>query len=77
MHSSRMRTARLLTVFCSSRGGESAQSPLDADPLYPWMQTPLDADPTLGFRPLSWMQTPLGHVTCDACWEATPPRQKE
>ena len=23
--------------------------------------------------PLPWIQTPLGHVTCDACWEANPP----
>ena len=23
--------------------------------------------------PLPWMQTPPGYVTCDACWEATPP----
>ena len=35
MHSSKMRTARLLTV--------------------------------------SRMQTPLCHVTCDACWEANSP----
>ena len=36
------------------------------------MQTPLDVDPPLDADPL-WMQTPPGHVTCDACWEATPP----
>ena len=39
------------------------QTSLYADPLYadPWMQPP-DADPT-------------GCVTCDACWEATPPTE--
>ena len=64
MHSSRMRTVRLLTVSrcmpCISGWGGSAQPPY-------WMQTspPPDAD-----HPL--MQTP-GHVTCFACWEATPP----
>ena len=53
------------------------QTPLDADPLdtdpSPRMQTPhprgrpstLDADPPGG--------RPPGHVTCDACLEATPP----
>ena len=38
MHSSRMRTTRLLTVSRSARG--SLPNPLDADPV-PWMQSPL------------------------------------
>ena len=38
MHSSRMRTARLLTVSCIPGEGGSAQPTLDADLL--WMQTP-------------------------------------
>ena len=47
----------------------------------PWMQTPLDEDPLnpdpmmwtlLEADPL-WRQTPPGHVTCDACWEAKSP----
>ena len=71
MHSSRMRTARLLTVSCSARGGGEQgiyphpplmQTPLDAHPS--WMHTPFDVDPTGCTHP--------GHVTCDACWEATP-----
>ena len=76
IHSSKMRTAHLLTVPCSD--GESAQPPwmqtpldtdlsLDAD--HPWMQTPLDADPT-------WMQmSPLMQTTpgCRPLWMQTPP----
>ena len=44
-------------------------SPCRQTPL-PWMQTWMkkDADPLP-----PWMQTPIGHVTCDACWEAKPP----
>ena len=38
------------------------QNPMEADPL-------LEADP-----PPPRGGTPhIGHVTCDACWEATPP----
>ena len=75
MHSSRMRTARSLTVFHSIGGGRSAQppecrTPLNADPFQdadfldadPQMQTPLDADPP-------WMQTPLD---ADPPWMQTP-----
>ena len=53
MHSSRMLTARLLTVSHVSWGGGLPNTPLDADPF-------LDADPT-GGRPLEadpQMQTP-------------------
>ena len=47
----------------------------------PWMQTPLDADP-LNPDPMMWIlleadplwrQTPPGHVTYDAYWEAKSP----
>ena len=56
MHSSRMHTAHLLTIYCSAWGGicppPSMQTPLllEADP-------PLDAVPPPGRPP--WMQTPL------------------
>ena len=67
MHSSRMRTARLLIVSCSipcisGGGGGSAQPPLMQNPSP--MQTPGCRLPA-GCRP-------PGHVTCDACWEANP-----
>ena len=66
MHSNRMRTARLLTVFhsipCISGGG--LPNPAGCRPHPPegrprGCRSPLDADPH-------------GHVTCDACWEANP-----
>ena len=64
MHSSRMHTAPLLTIFRSAQGGlppgcrPPGCRPPDADiPL--GCRSPLDADPP-------------GHVTCDACWEAAP-----
>ena len=62
------------------------QTPLDAEP--PWMQTYLlDADPSPWMHTTPWGRPPggrppleadppgfrpPGHVTCDACWEATP-----
>ena len=67
MRSSRMRTVPWLTVSCSlpppppprvgRPGGSARPFPLNADPP--------DADFPGG--------RPPGHVTCDACWEATPP----
>ena len=86
MHSSRMRTSRLLTlsrnVPCISEGG-SAQHPLDADPSPLWRQTPRVADPldtgppppgcrppTLEADPPPWMQTP--HHGCRPPWRQTP-----
>ena len=80
MHSSRMRTARLLTISHSIHWG-FAQPPLSADPLPEcrplWMQTP-NADPL-------WMQTPLdadppgcrppGHVTVMHAGKSTPCEQ--
>ena len=69
MHSSRVRTARLLTVSRRSQGGLSSPPGGRTPPAYPWRQTtppPPDADcPTLD-------EDPPGHVTCDACWEVTP-----
>ena len=62
IHSSRMRTTRLLiisrSISCVSEEG-SAQSPC-----------PPDADPPDADQPGG---RPSGHVTCDACWEANPP----
>ena len=58
-------------------------NPLDADPT--WMQSPRYR-PFFRCRPpgckAPWIQTPPAcrppsHVTCDACWEATPRGQKE
>ena len=49
MHSSRMRTARLLTVSCSA-GGEVCPTP-------PWMQILPECRPPLDAGP-PWMQTP-------------------
>ena len=71
-----MPTTRLLTVS-RSIPCISGVCPTQLDPLdLPWRQTPP------GCRPL-WRQTtpdadPLDvdshdHVTCDACWDATPP----
>ena len=72
MHSSRMRTARSLTVSRSIGGGGVSVQPPGCRP--PWMQTP-HADPlgrpSLGRPPLD--AEPPGHVNSDACWEATPP----
>ena len=62
MPSSRMRTARLLTICCRGWGGSIPA---------PWMQTSLWMQTSPGCR-LPWMQTPPGHVSCDACWEAIP-----
>ena len=59
MHSSRMHTAPLLTIFRSAQGG-----------LPPGCRPP-DADIPLGCRP-PLDTDPPDHVTCDACWEATP-----
>ena len=42
MHSTGMRSARLLTVSRSIPWGGGLPNPLDAEP--PWMQTPLEAD---------------------------------
>ena len=77
MHSSRMRTAHLLTISHSAQGGlpTPVTNPLDAHP-------PGGRDPPGGRHPMEadtpWRQTlpggrPPGHVTCDACWEANPP----
>ena len=67
MHSSRMRTDRLLSVShsiqCVSEGGVC---PTPLPPPTP----PPDADPPDADQPGS---RPSGHVTCDACWEANPP----
>ena len=83
MHSSRMRTASLLTVSHSVRGGGLAQPPhprcrppgcrsppTDADPLdanTPWMQTPYGRPP--GGRPFSLDADPLWMQTP---WTQTP-----
>ena len=79
MHSSRMRTAHLLTVSrsipcVSGGGGEGLPNSPGCRPPWrqsPWMQTPLEA------YPLPLDADPPGHVTCDVCWEANPPGQKE
>ena len=71
MHSSRMRTARLLTVsriqgglhpggFCIQEGLHSGA----------WSATGGLADPQVC---LQGVGIPPGHVTCDACLEANPP----
>ena len=87
MHSSRMHTTHLLTVSHSIPGGGGLpkphwrQTPLDTDPMDadlpgggpPGMQSTLEADRQPSRQtPSTWMQTPPGHVTCDACWEANP-----
>ena len=69
MHSSRMRTARLLTVCRSIRWAVCPIPLLDADP--PGCRLPLDADPPDAEPPRS--RPPPSYVTCDACWEANPP----
>ena len=60
-----MRTTHSLTISCSILGGcptpSAMQTSIDVEPLD---ADPLDADPT-------------GHVTYDACWEATPPPLRE
>ena len=64
-HSSRMCTAHLLTVsssFPCILGGVCPKPP-EADPME--AAHPLEADPL----------DPPGHMTCDACWKATPNRQ--
>ena len=70
MHSSRMCTAHLLTVFRSIQLGGLLNPPPGCRPPgcrppprcrpHLWMLTPLDADP-------------LGHVTYNACWESSSP----
>ena len=69
MHSSRIRTARLLTVSRSIPWGEGGlPNPPDADPL-------LDADPPplLDADPHPFLDAdPPGHVTCNTCWEVNP-----
>ena len=57
MHSSRMRTACLLTVSCSSWGRGSAQPRPALEGRPPWRQTSL-----FECRPL-WMQNPLGQTS--------------
>ena len=64
MHSSRMRTVRLLNISCSAWG--ICRTPLDADP------PSIDADPP-PLMQTPWMQIPPGQVTCDVCREANPP----
>ena len=66
MHSTRMRTALLLTISHNiPRWGGATQPPWMQTPPHLWMQTlPVGRPP--GGRP-------SGHVTCDACWEANPP----
>ena len=79
MHSSRMRTARSLTIS-HSIPGVICPTPLDADPpgcrpfLHadpPWMLTPAGYRPSLD-ADTSLDADPPFHVTCDACWEANP-----
>ena len=76
MHSSRMRTTRLLTVSCSAGWGVCttllyADIPGSRSPRMqtPWIQTPL------GCRPPSCMQTPpdAGSPGCTPPWMQTPP----
>ena len=50
MHSSRMRTARLLTVSCNARGWGVCPTPLDAET--PPGVDPPDADPSPDADPL-------------------------
>ena len=67
MHSSKMHTARSLTVSRSIREGLPNQPPtLDADPLLPWMQTPS------GCRPPSGCRTPWSCDQWYMLWSQPP-----
>ena len=70
MHSSRMRTARSLTVSHSIQLRGLPNAPPRCG--IPQMQTPLDADPPDAdpqMQTLPWMQTPPG---CRPSWMQTP-----
>ena len=68
MHSGRMCTSRSLTASHRIPGWSAQPNPPPARLPPP---APSDADPPRCNPPMD--AYPPGHVTCDACWEATTP----
>ena len=79
MHSSRMRTVRSLPYRGLPNRDPPGQRPPQNRPPRKWppgqRSPPPRQRPPPGQRPPTWTetpQTPLGHVTCGACWDRDP-----